>query len=325
MSHASEGPPPSAPARRAGLSIVGILSAVTILELLLYRILLPVLRSELELAPRAVRQTFAFTASFLLNLETTLALLALAVALPLWLVRGGLSGPGRIIAAPLLLLFLPLAVLLTTGPELVARALPGVSRMQAYLYMLASFFTLAALLVVSVSARRIAPPRRLGALLLLVPLGLRVLCYFGIARGQDEQPLLALSDGAALAALALVPLCFRLSAAGRPRRALALSNALGVGVGLGLLVRADWETAQRVLFHSLGLHLPTTRPLQAMLLLCLSGFVYGVTDLLQRGGDMTRIGAGLLLYGMAGFQLQEGSQLAVCLCGLLCLSRANQT
>lgn len=274
--------------------------------------------------PRWLLHTLTISASFVQHLTAVLALLTVAVALPFLLLRGVLAGPTRLAAAPLLVLFLPLCTLLTIGPDATARLLPGLGRTRAFLYMIASFVTLDTLVLFSLLPRPLPARQRLAVLLLLAPHLLRVIAYFAMARGEEGLRLLPLSDAAALVALGVTPLCFLSEARGeRGFWRLPAFAALVVMGGLAALLRADWEIAQRVLFHGLGVHLPTARPLQALILLTLGACTFTIAALVQRGGSAALYGYGFLLYGLAGFQLQEGYQLALCLCGLLCLARAG--
>lgn len=304
-----------------------LLCGLAIVEFLLYRILSPLLRLEAEVMPRWLLHTLTISASFVQHLTAVLALLTVAVALPFLLLRGVLAGPTRLAVAPLLVLFLPLCTLLTIGPDATARLLPGLGRTRAFLYMIASFVTLDTLVLFSLLPRPLPARQRLSVLLLLVPHLLRVIAYFAMARGEEGLRLLPLSDAAALVALGVTPLCF-LSEARGERGApgfwrLPAFAVLVVMGGLALLLRADWEIAQRVLFHGLGVHLTTARPLQGLILLVLGACTFTIAALVQRGGSAALYGYGFLLYGLAGFQLQEGYQLALCLCGLLCLARAG--
>jgi hypothetical protein len=316
-------------------SLVPVLCAAALFEIIFYRVLRPLLRPEADVLPRWLQRGLEAAGDFSLNLIKVLSLVVLALGL--WQVVGrGVLGPsrgGRLAFALIAAFYLPLSAVMLIFPGQVESLGLGLAR--AAFFSQVSFICLALLTLLSALPARGQGRVKLGLLLFLVPLALHFEAYFNTAtgRGRPEtiEDLLVLGQGAAVAAIFASPLCFlpfpRSRATDKksaPRGWIALSAGAALLCGLTLcgVVMADWEMAAQLFQAVAGLRLPTVRWIQGLYLVAVMDFIFAAVALLCRGGALQVRGFGLLLIGLGGYRLQENHELAVVLLGLLCISRS---
>jgi hypothetical protein len=188
-----------------------------------------------------------------------------------------------------------------------------------------SFAFLALLITMSIVAARTQARVRLGAVLLFLPIALHFAARF--TRRISPVPELTSTPleleaiaQATLAAAAVVSVpCFASRRHG-VRLGLALA-AIFVGA-TAVLVRLDWETASRVAGYGFGLVLPMASWALVVYLLALGAFVFTVTTLLSSPGAERLRGYGLLLYGIAGFDLEAPFQMTLAALAMLAIAES---
>jgi hypothetical protein len=298
--------------RRAQPSLVALLLTLVALELLVRRILGPLLHIDL-LAPAGRARDFADVAGFFFyQAATVLGILLATLGLgrllifPSYIPRGAKVG-----VAVLTVAYVPLLILGTWRP------LPG--PLEAYLQ--ASFTVLVLLLVL---AGLLAPGRhgraRLGLVVVAVPLVLRLAATLGLRLTQSTAGTPALlfwiGEVCAVAAGGLMLPCF---APPRLRLGAAPVIALVAAVAAGVVAIENWEMAARVAAYGFGLQLPASKVGVALYALALGVWLLTTLSLIGRPGTLRLRGIGLGLVGLSGFQLEQPFQLAATLVGVLCL------
>lgn len=291
---------------------MALLAGVAFLELVFNRVVIRLIHLDF-LQPRStLTRILDDTGLFTFELLSVLGVLLLLAAL----VRVALGRepfrPGARASIPLIgTVFAALATLgvLVRLPE----------NLQIHLQL--GFIFLSLLLALSVLASAASGPVKIGTLLLLLALELRVVpnLLILVHRLPRDTPWhgellgLVVLGCATVGALCLTP------RRGGGRRLASVSTWVVV-CAAALLIRKDWDTAARIAGYGFGVELPMTPWGQLICLAALAAGLYATMGCLLQAGTSRLRGWGLLLVGLGGLQLELPGQLALVALGLFCLA-----
>ncbi len=307
----SESPRLSRPSSR--LPLISILAAVAFVELLLNRLFVRLLHLEpMALSSRALR-VLDSASLFIFELVSVLSVLILLAALVRISAYGRHYRAGARLAFPLIggvtVALTVLGIVVRLPPPLV-------------FHLHLSFLFLALLVVLTIASSPADWRQKLGALFVLAAFALRLAPamaqrYSTLPHSTDPATL-ELLNACFFAAVAAASLCML------PRggsRLASLVTSLAV-CGAALLMRRDWDYADRVATYGFDIELPVTLWGQALVLLALGFALNTMVRLLSTPGAMRLRGWGLVLMGLGGLQLSLPYQVALAALGLLCLAEA---
>ncbi|MCS6914775.1 MAG: hypothetical protein RMK29_07990 [Myxococcales bacterium] len=311
--------PPAAPGR---FSLAAVLVLAALLEIGLYRILRPLLRSELDLVPGWLLRATELSGALALNLTSVLGLMLLA-GVVLQLARPGLLP--HIVARLSLGLVGGVHVLLALG----LLAAPGwmsalgLSVTRAHVILQASFVCLGVLLALGVLPMRAQARLKVGMVLLIAPALCHFYTYWGVVRGTlsaHQMSVLGLGQAIHGAAAALALVCF---CPWPLRQGVALAGTLSALVLLGgaLLCLMDSEMLARTAHAAFGIRLPPARLPQVLYLVCLGSFLFASLILVLQGDWLRLRGLGLVLWGLSGYEVQDPHRMALLLLGVAAVLR----
>lgn len=318
---AAEGAPLVEPTGHVGLLGLSTWTLVGagIIEVLLYRVLRPLVAFDGQSFPAWLQLGLSAGAAYALNLVWVLGLLVVSGRLHQHLRETPAEHrAGRLALCATGALFVGISLLSGLAPGWAEQA--GLIGIRLF-----GTFTCAALLTaLSVVPTRASLRFKLGMVLVMAPLLLQFAAYYGAARAEgiesSHADLLQLGQGVAIGAAVLVPLCF---VPDLQRREVVFAGiiTLLVGVAAAWLIWLDWQTAAQIIQSVTGLRLPLGRPGQAAAICGLCCLAFSVLVLLVRPQPQRTRGVGLLLLGLAGYQLQEGPRMVLFLAGLLSVVR----
>jgi hypothetical protein len=296
--------------------LVTVLAGVALCELLLNRVVGHLLLLDPFQSRTLARRALSDVRLFLYELTAILAAMMLGSALA----RVAAYGERYRVGARVSFALVGLVCVVLSALGAVAELPPDL-----FFHLHLSFAFLALLVTLSIVASR-APGRvRLGAIILLLPVGLHFAAR--LVRRLSPVPELtstpleleALAQATfAAAAIVSVP-CF---ASRRRGVRLAIAAAAVVVGAAALLTRLDWETAQRIAAYAFGIVLPTAPWALAIYLVALGCFIYSVLTLLMSPGPERLRGYGLFLFGIAGLDHQAAFQMTLAALGLLCIAES---
>jgi hypothetical protein len=300
----------------ARFPLVALLGVIALAELLVNRVAGHLVRVE-PLMPRTTALTlFGDLRLFLFELVSVLTVLMLGAALARVALFGTRYRMGARVSFSLV------------GCVTVAlAALGAVAELPAdlFFHLQLSFAFLALLVTITILGARAPGRLKLGALILLLPIGLHFAAL--LTRRLSAAPELTSLPidlesiaQATLAAAAVVAVpCF---AARQHARRLGLGVAATLVLLGAVLVRLDWESAYRIAAYGFGLALPVAPWALVVYLLALGGFTFTVVTLLASRGEERLRGWGILLYALAGLDQQSAFQVALGALGLLCIAES---
>jgi hypothetical protein len=267
---------PSSSAARLRLSLVALLTAVTFVELVLNRIVARLIHLEFLQPRSALTHVVDDVGLFAFELASVLAVLVLGAALIRVVLYGGEFRAGARLSFPLVgAVFLALAAI---G---VVLKLPHA--MQFHLQL--SFIFLALLMTLATVASHAQPAIKLGAVLLMAAVAMRIgpqlAARLGVLPSLTAAQTEAMSD-AMLASTGAAALCFLPRRPGGAKLASLVTWPLVCVVAI--IIRRDWETAARVAAYGWGIELPIATWGQ---LLCLA--VLAATTLLCIAESAVRV------------------------------------
>jgi hypothetical protein len=291
---------------------VAFLAGVALLELVLNRVVIRLIHLDF-LQPRStLTRVLDDTGLFAFELVSVLATLLLLAAL----VRVALGTepfrPGARASIPLIgtvfVVLSMLGVLVKLPPNL-----------QFHMHL--SFVFMSLLLALSVVASPASGATKLGTLLLLLTLELRIVPNLLVMVGRLPRETFWRGETMGLitlgcATVGLVLLIPR----GSGRRLLSSVLTWIVVCAAAFLIRKDWETAARIAAYGFGVDLPVTPWGQLICLAALAAGLYATLRCLTVPGTTRLRGWGLLLVGLGGLQLELPGQLALVGLGLFCLA-----
>jgi hypothetical protein len=293
-----------------------VLAGVALGELALNRILGHLLPLDPFQARTFWRRALTDTRLFFYELTAVLSAMMLGSALA----RVAAFGDRYRIGARISFCMIGVVVVVLSALGAVAELPPDL-----FFHLHLSFAFLSLLIVMSIVASRSPARVKLGAVTLLLPIGL----HFAARLTRRMSPVPELTSTplelemiaqATLAAAAVVSIpCFASRRHG-VRLGIALA-AVAVGA-TAVLVRIDWETAARVAAYGFGVALPMAPWALVIYLLALGGFVFTVTTLLSSTGPEKLRGWGLLFFGIAGLEQQAAFQMTLAALGMLCIAES---
>lgn len=297
------------------LSLIGLLAATLLLELLLNRVGGRLLHEDV-LMPPLLGQVIDVGGRFLFFFASVLAVMLAAGGFGWFALASSLVPRGaRLATAAPAVLFILLAlvgVLLRLRGALV-------------IYMQGSFTALVTLVALAALLGSVSRRRRIGLAVLVLPLGLRFAGIFLEASGNTEAGRTAGFYGqlAMVAGGLALPVCFGALPRGW-RRWMAGGLAAGVFLAtLGVMV-ADRELVARLIAYAVGIEWPVDGLVGGLFALSLAAWVWVVAGRIAMHGPSHLLGLGLGLIGLAGYQLHRPGYLAATLTGFLCLAMTGE-
>jgi hypothetical protein len=300
---------------RHRLSLVGLLAATLLLELLLNRVGGRLLHEEV-LMPPLLGQVIDVGGRFLFFFSSALAVMLAAGGFGRFALASSLVPRGaRLATAAPAMLFILLALV-----GIFVRL-----RGALVIYMQGSFTALVTLVALAAVLGRGSPRRRLGLAVLVLPLGLRFAGIFLEAGGRTEAGRTAGLYGqlAMVAGGLALPACF--GALPRERRGwVAMLVAAGVFMATIGALMGDREMFARLAAYAVGIEWPLGHLMEGLFVSSLAAWAWVVVGRVTMPGPSRLLGLGLGLIGLAGYQLHRPGYLAASLTGFLCLALAGE-
>jgi hypothetical protein len=303
-------PPSPASPLRGRLPLVSLLAAVAFIELVLNRLLVRMLRLDPLSLTSGVRRLLDEASLFVFELVSVLSVLLLLAALVGIAVGKRYRWGAR------------MAFAVIGGAAVVLSALGVVFRLPPlYLFNLhLAFLFLGLVVALTVASAPVGAGNKLGALFVFVAFALRLVpamssLYAPLLSDSASQEVLNAGFFAAVAAASLLML---------PRggsRLAAIVTWVAV-CGAAILMRRDFDAAERFAAYLFDVDLPSALWGQALALLALGFALNTLVRLLSLPGPTRLRGWGLLLFGLGGLQLTLPYQIALASLGLLCLAEA---
>ncbi|HZS39422.1 MAG TPA: hypothetical protein VFF06_21475 [Polyangia bacterium] len=305
---------PSPSAVRPRISLVALLAAVAFVELVLNRVIARLIHLEFLQPRSALTRVIDDFGLFAFELTSVLAVLLLGAALIRIVLYGGEFRAGARMSFPLVgAVFLALAAI---G---VVLKLP--QAMQFHLHL--SFLFLALLITLATVASHAQPPIKLGAVLLMAAVAMRIgpqlAARLGVLPSLTSAQTEAMSD-AMLASTGAAALCFLPRRPGGAKLASLVTWPMVCVVAI--IIRRDWETAARVAAYGFGVELPIATWGQLLCLAVLAAVAYSTIRMLSLDGVNRLRGYGFVLLAVGGWQLELPYQLGLAALGLLCIAES---
>jgi hypothetical protein len=311
-------PVPVASPRLTRFPVIALLAAVAFVELVLNRVIGRLIHLD-YLQPRSgLTRAIDDVGLFFYMLTAVLAVLLLSSAIIRLAVGGDAFRPGARVSIPLIgTVFDVLAMLaILVQPRPLPPAL--------HFHLQLSFFFLGLLLVLSVLATPSASRIKLGVVLILAMIGVKVIPVLLIRTGALPPTTVWRGETVGLLALALGGVGALLLAPWHTRGARLASVLTWIVVaGAAVVMRRDWDTAARVAAYGFGVDLPIAPLGQLVCLGALAAGLYSALRLVLQKGTQRLRGFGLVLIGLAGLQLDGPGQLALAALGLFCLAAST--
>lgn len=297
------------------LSLVGLLAATLLLELLLNRVGGRLLHEDV-LMPPFLGQVIDVGGRFLFFFSSALAVMLVAGGFGRFALASSLVPRGaRLATAAPAVLFIFLALV-----GIFVRL-----RGALVIYMQGSFTALVTLVVLAAVLGSVSRRRRIGLAVLVLPLGLRFAGIFLEAGGSSVAGRTAGLYGqlAMVAGGLALPACF--GALPRGWRGW-VAGLLAVGAFMATIgaLMVDRETVARLVAYAVGIEWPFERVVEGLFALSLATWVWVVVGRMTMPGPSRLLGLGLGLIGLAGYQLHRPGYLAASLTGFLCLAMTGE-
>jgi hypothetical protein len=297
------------------MSLVGLLAAALLLELLLHRVGSRLLHEDVLVPPR-LGLVIDAGGRFLFFFASLLAVVLAAGGFGRFALASSLVPRGaRLATAAPATLFLLLAMVGTCVRLRGALAI----------YLQGSFTALVTLVTLAAVLGRVSRRRRFGLVVLVLPLGLRFAGIF-LEAGRSAESGRTMGLYGQLAVVAgglMLPVCFGVLPRGR-RGWFAVLLAAGVLVAALAAQLEDREMVARLGAYAFGIELPLERLVGGLFALSLAAWVWVVVGRVAGPGTSRLVGMGLGLIGLAGYQLHQPGYLAASLTGFLCLAMAGE-
>jgi hypothetical protein len=286
---------------------------VAFLELVINRVVIRLIHLDFLQPRSAMTRLLDDAGLFSFELLSALATLLLLAALVRIALGREPFRPGARVSMPLIgavfVVLAMLGVLVKLPPQL-------------QLHMFLSFVFLTLLLALSVLASPARATVKVGTLLLLATLELRIVPNLLVMVGKLPRETMWRGEQVGLVALGLATVGVLLMSPWRRTRGRWLASVATwlVVCAAAILIRLDWETAARIAAYGFGVDLPVAPWGQLVCLAALAAGLYATIRCLLRPGTTRLRGWGLLLMGLGGLQLELPGQLALVALGMVCLA-----